>query len=143
MLWCVLLVVDVGQMCVSSLWCCPSGRHREAQELCRSCGQPWRAASLRGPTGGWGPLPLGTTADEQDEQYQTQLNEAGIQPLQVRVAGKAAPGRVHAAPVRVCLQGRPEPLTLHYMHSHWPSTTCTCWHHGHHACTCVQRGRQG
>jgi nuclear pore complex protein Nup107 len=41
------------------------GRVAEALELCRECGQPWRAASLGGG-GAFGPTPLGPAAAAAD-----------------------------------------------------------------------------
>ena len=40
------------------------GRLHDARELCRQCGQPWRAASLGG-AGAFGPLPVGVAAAQQ------------------------------------------------------------------------------
>ncbi len=71
---CALVCVYV---CVCVFVSC-AGKYTEAEELLRNCGQPWRAASLRGPTGGWGPVPVGLQAEERDEAYRNN-------PLQVRV----------------------------------------------------------
>ena len=43
-----------------------SGRLHQAAQLCHYVGQPWRAASLTG-YGRYGPLPVGNTAEEADE----------------------------------------------------------------------------
>lgn len=39
--------------------------------LCRQVGASWRAVSLGG-AGGWGPLPVGTAAEEQDSQMESE-----------------------------------------------------------------------
>ena len=44
-----------------------AGRIREARDLCSKVGQHWRAASLGGASG-WGPAPVGATADEELER---------------------------------------------------------------------------
>ncbi|KAF5829538.1 107-domain-containing protein [Dunaliella salina] len=41
-----------------------SGRLKDARALCRACGQPWRAASIGGPGGDFGPLPVGLAAGQ-------------------------------------------------------------------------------
>lgn len=44
-----------------------AGRVQEARDLCSKVGQHWRAASLGGASG-WGPAPVGLTADEELER---------------------------------------------------------------------------
>jgi hypothetical protein len=43
-----------------------AGKLQQAQELCRRCGQHWRAAALAGG-GPWGPLPVGAAAADMDD----------------------------------------------------------------------------
>jgi hypothetical protein len=52
--------------------CCqpPAGQLPRARVLCRQVGASWRAVSLGG-AGGWGPLPVGTAAEEQDQQVES------------------------------------------------------------------------
>jgi hypothetical protein len=45
----------------------PPGKLQQAQDLCRRCGQDWRAAALSGG-GPWGPLPVGAAAADADER---------------------------------------------------------------------------
>jgi hypothetical protein len=58
---------------------CPAGHLQEAQALSMSCGAPWRGGSLSGPTGGWGPLPVGTAAARVEEELrpEEQVGEGG------------------------------------------------------------------
>lgn len=49
-----------------------AGRVQEARDLCSKVGQHWRAASLGGASG-WGPAPVGLTADEELERDIRQL----------------------------------------------------------------------
>ena len=44
-----------------------AGSVQEARDLCSKVGQHWRAASLGGASG-WGPAPVGSTADEELER---------------------------------------------------------------------------
>ncbi len=56
-------------------WC--AGRHADARALCRACGQPWRAASLGGPAGEWGPLPVGVAAARLEEESSPEVQVRG------------------------------------------------------------------
>lgn len=47
-----------------------AGRLQDARALCQACGQPWRAASLAGAAGDWGPLPVGLAAGRLEEELE-------------------------------------------------------------------------
>jgi hypothetical protein len=51
-----------------------AGRLKEALQLCRQCGQFWRAVSLSG-AGEFGPLPVGVAAVEVDNDAEPGLEE--------------------------------------------------------------------
>lgn len=46
---------------------------KDARALCRACGQPWRAASLGGPGGDFGPLPVGLAAGLVEEELTEEM----------------------------------------------------------------------
>eukprot|EP00983_Pelagomonas_calceolata_P135148 1162131-Pelagomonas_calceolata.AAC.6 len=53
--------------------CTPAGRLKDARALCRACGQPWRAASIGGPGGDFGPLPVGLAAGQVEEELTEEM----------------------------------------------------------------------
>ena len=66
-----------------------AGKPREAQELCRRCGQHWRAAALAGG-GPWGPLPVGAAAADADDAM---AEEAQAEDLSWEVEAGRGTGR--------------------------------------------------
>jgi hypothetical protein len=52
--------------CADARRAAPAGKLQQAQDLCRKCGQHWRATALAGG-GPWGPLPVGAAAADADD----------------------------------------------------------------------------
>ncbi|KAI8477109.1 MAG: 107-domain-containing protein [Monoraphidium minutum] len=74
----------------SQLWqLLRAGKLQQAQELCRRCGQNWRAAALAGG-GPWGPLPVGAAAADADECME---EEWQAEDLAAEVEGGRGAGR--------------------------------------------------
>jgi hypothetical protein len=66
----------------------PPGKLQQALELCRKCGQHWRAAALAGG-GAWGPLPVGAAAADMDDVME---EETQAEDLAWEVGGRAHGG---------------------------------------------------
>ncbi|KIY95383.1 Nuclear pore complex protein [Monoraphidium neglectum] len=66
-----------------------AGKLQQAQDLCRRCGQDWRAAALSGG-GPWGPLPVGAAAADADERMD---DEWQAEDLAAEVEGGRGAGR--------------------------------------------------
>lgn len=79
-----------------------AGRHGDAQALWAACGSPWRAASMAGACGAWGPLPVGLAAAALEEAHA----EAGeqLEELGGEVAAGGGAGAPRALWRWTCLQ---------------------------------------